>query len=369
MKKSLKYLIFFLISACVSPYNVTPDYRPAIVIQGLITDQPGPYLVTVYTTVPISLQQDESGAVTGATVIIKDDVGNSETLKEQSEGQYYTSAMQGVIGRSYTISVTTSEGYSYESTQEKLNAVGDFTNITTEFEQNEGVDANDQISSTNGFNVYIDSEVLPEQEGRVWWRWNGTFHSFTYPSLRVKAVTTMRAIVLIPDPVPCSGFISHSGVLVQTGPCTCCDCWYTRYNQAPIISNPNIVSHGSINHFNVAFVEVNRRTFYEKYYLEIEQLSVSPSVYEFWKLVSIQKSNSSNLFQVTPPKAIGNLSATSKGALPVIGYFAASASIKHTITLDQTDLPSNYKLLQIDSMKISCMDLYPNSTNVKPLFW
>src|SRR5260221_13328222 len=100
---------------------------------------------------------------------------------------------------------------SYQSSEEQLTAVGDYSNIHAEFQQVEEATYFNQVKSPNGFNIYLDSEVLPEQQNRVWWRWTGTFEILTYPQFRTKPVPSRTGTTIVPDPVPCSGYISRSG--------------------------------------------------------------------------------------------------------------------------------------------------------------
>jgi hypothetical protein len=92
-----------------------------IVIQGNVYDQAGPYTVKI--TKSVSL--DESSvypAVTGALVIIADNAGNSDTLSETSSGVYVTSTLQGVAGRTYTLTVLT-DSVTYSASSTMPNAV------------------------------------------------------------------------------------------------------------------------------------------------------------------------------------------------------------------------------------------------------
>jgi len=363
----ISFYALLCLSACVTPYDATTPFRQQLVVEGLITDQPGPYVVKLSTTVSVSDQLGESAAVSGATVVISDDGGHQETLTEKESGSYYTSSLQGRIGASYTLTITTGDGKKYQSTTEKLIAVGDFSNLRYQFQSNEPSQSNRQISSTNGFNILLDAEVLPDQGGLVWWRWSGTFHIFTYPSLQTQPGNA-KVIVQVPDPPLCSGYYASQGVL--KGPissCSCCDCWVSQYNQIPLISDPNLVSQGKISQFNVAFIEANRRTMFDKYHLVVDQMSVSPIVYNFWKTLQIQQQNSSNLFQTPPPKTGGNITALSADGLPVIGYFAASSVKSHSIEMSAADVP--YKILPIDTLAVGCTQVYKNSTNQKPPFW
>jgi hypothetical protein len=82
-----------------------------IVIQGNVYDQPGPYTVKISKTAGF----DESNIfppVAGAEVEISDNAGNTEVLTETSPGIYLTSAIQGVPGRIYTLTIK-AEGKNY----------------------------------------------------------------------------------------------------------------------------------------------------------------------------------------------------------------------------------------------------------------
>ena len=87
---------------------------PQIVIEGNISDSPGPYYVTLSKTINFD-QPNTFPPVTGAHVVISDIVGNSELLTEASPGTYRTSVIQGTPGRTYTLDVT-SEGKEYIAT-------------------------------------------------------------------------------------------------------------------------------------------------------------------------------------------------------------------------------------------------------------
>jgi hypothetical protein len=360
---SIIYVFLFLM-ACVSPYEINTSFHQQLVVEGLITDQPGPYQVKISRTVPIQNQTYTTDWVVDASVVIEDDQGNSETLVEMSPGNYYTKTFQGVVGRSYRVNIVTNDGSVYQSSSEKLLPVGDFSNLRYDFvKKEEAKYFYQQVHSTNGFNIYLDSDVLPEQSGRVWWRWTGTYEIYTYPQFHMKVIP----FGIVPDPLPCSGYVARNKVLTQVGECTCCYCWVTQYDQVPVISDPKFIYGNKINNFNVAFIESNVRTFYNKYYLEVEQLSVSQAVYDFWRVIQIQRQNSSTLFQTPAPKTPSNITTASPNALPVIGYFAAASVKKHSIMIERSAVP--YSVYPIDTVANNCTQAYKYSTTKKPSFW
>jgi hypothetical protein len=117
MKKS-KIIIFIaiILNLCVSSCQKVIDLElntssSQIVIQGNIYDHAGPYTVKISKSVNF----DESNvypAVIGAMVVISDNAGYSDTLTEASSGIYITSVLQGVPGRTYTLTVKT-DGQTY----------------------------------------------------------------------------------------------------------------------------------------------------------------------------------------------------------------------------------------------------------------
>jgi len=75
-----------------------------IVIEGLITDQLGPYTVKISESVGF-YEDNEFPGIGGATVKISDGQGNVEVLEEVEEGIYQTTSLQGQRGVEYHIEV------------------------------------------------------------------------------------------------------------------------------------------------------------------------------------------------------------------------------------------------------------------------
>ena len=95
-------MIFF--SNCIEPFNASFDkYENLLVIDGIITDEAGPYTVKI--TRSSSTENIEYNYVHSAVVIISDNEGNSETLTEIESGVYSTSenGIYGITNNSYNI--------------------------------------------------------------------------------------------------------------------------------------------------------------------------------------------------------------------------------------------------------------------------
>jgi len=85
------------------------------VVDALVTDEDKSNYVILTRT--IETTDDDPVRVTGATVIITDDLGSSTLLVEKSPGEYRTDslAFRGAAGRTYTLSIETGSGEKYLS--------------------------------------------------------------------------------------------------------------------------------------------------------------------------------------------------------------------------------------------------------------
>ena len=119
MRKNRTLLLTFLLMAvlltsCEKVIQLDLNTTiPELVIQGDIYDEPGPYVINISKTVNFDLP-NVYPPVTNARVTINDNKGQSEELTQASPGNYVTSTLEGIIGRTYTLEVTV-DGKKYTS--------------------------------------------------------------------------------------------------------------------------------------------------------------------------------------------------------------------------------------------------------------
>jgi len=74
-------VFILLLTSCQKVIDLkVKDASPKYVIEGNVTNLPGPYTVTLSRTTPFNTSWQFNG-VGGATVTISDNMGNSETLQ------------------------------------------------------------------------------------------------------------------------------------------------------------------------------------------------------------------------------------------------------------------------------------------------
>ena len=106
MKSKIIIVAVCLLTSCQKVIDLkVNNAAKQYVIEGNVTDQPGPYTVTISQTSPFNESYTFQG-VGGASVIIRDDAGNSEVLNEVGTGIYQTAALAGVEGRTYELHIS-----------------------------------------------------------------------------------------------------------------------------------------------------------------------------------------------------------------------------------------------------------------------
>ncbi len=88
--------------------------NPQMVIEGVVTDQPGPYVVVLSKSGNYFEPSLYFPPVTHALVIITEDKGISDTLREVQDGTYLTSKIIGTSGRTYDMKVV-ADGNEYDA--------------------------------------------------------------------------------------------------------------------------------------------------------------------------------------------------------------------------------------------------------------
>ncbi|MFD2933258.1 DUF4249 domain-containing protein [Spirosoma flavum] len=278
--------------ACVTPYQPdTISIAPSLVVEGQISDQPGPYTVKLSHTADYSYKSLNL-LETGATVIISDNRGNQETLTEQLSGGTYqsrTTGIQGVPGRSYKLTIQTKAGIRYESEPEILPAVPPIDKLYYE--------SNYTTAEGQTWAVLLDTKD-PDTLGN-YYKWNWTHYEFTEACQKTYVPTKS----------------------IYTGIACCSDCWdVTRcYNCISLNSDANI-NGKAISRQPIAEVPFTSGS---RYYIEIEQQGISQGAYAFWKSVRQLTSNTGGLFDAAPSTVRGNIKCVTNPGEAVYGYFGA----------------------------------------------
>ncbi|MBI1768547.1 MAG: DUF4249 domain-containing protein [Bacteroidetes bacterium] len=367
MRISFILFLFILVSdACVERINIDAPkaLSDQLVIEGLITDEPGPYTVKLSRATNVNETLVRTRPVSAVKVVISDNLGNSETLKEIEIGTFQTdtNGIQGVIGRSYTLHVETNDGKVYESTPETIVPAGTIENIRFKFETSQPENNTTQY----GFRFFIDAKGDAQTNNLLRWKFSGIYKVVTYPEQHTEPMGEGR----VPAPRACSGYVyDKTAGLAKVGPCTCCECWTSAVDSQIKLSDNQTIVAEEFRDIEVGFLSISYWT-YEKTLVEIKQMSLSQSAFDYWKTIKDQKDGASSLFQPSIGKARTNI-FVKNGSDEVQGLFYASAIATKSVFITPSDLPQGLKL-SFDApppITESCIQAFKNSTTKKPYDW
>ncbi len=342
--------VILLVSSCIDPVDFSEgDDSKSLVIDGMITNEPGPYTVELERTLNYTTTNEYTEKVEGAIVFLSDDAGNSETLTEgHMPGVYETDpgGIQGIPGRYYKLEIFTPDGNHYESDYEMLSPVSEIDSVYYERQQHEELDDNNNVRTFEGFQIYIDTSDPENSSNYYLWSWGGTHEVHTQPW-----------------DYDMWGYI-HA-------PKDCCAiCWVTNIPDQIVLLDDKLVNGNLLIQFPVVFVRIKdsegERLFRGKYYMEVKQLSLSKEAHKYWSLIEEQINSSGSIFEPPPAAILGNIENVDDPEDLVFGYFGASAISTKSIFIpaSETPYPPDDTLVWPDDCR-----RFPHSTSIEPSFW
>lgn len=311
IKLLMAFLSLIFILSCVEEFKIEikNDQDYSLVIEGRITNKPGPYIMKLSTST--SLAFPEFVPLTGAIVQIADNEGNSETLTEEEPGIYKTSesGIRGIIGRSYKIMIQTKTGNQYESEFEELLAPVGIESVTvqreTQFAQNADTDYEE------GFQFYISTETSVNPSNFYYWELEETYE-----------IRSEWEIVLIYNG---HQYGNDYGDMRNFRPPSSRDtlfyCWNTQMRDKKFTNNTTHFSTPKINNSPLSFVSFTDEKLKYKYSLLVNQLTISEDTYTYLNALFDQDASQEGLYSNQPYHIQGNVISKTKPEESVLGYF------------------------------------------------
>lgn len=393
-RPSFILLLLLLQDGCIDRFDFTPmESIDQWVVDGYISDAPGPYTVKITKTRKLTDFSAPSG-VSVKSLTLFDSDENNEALAEISPGVYQTSntGMRGTIGKSYFIKIETSDGKIFESIPEKIEPAGRVDSIYYEFEKQTSEDEFVRYA----FKIKMDSRGDSNTENFFLWKLTGIYRVITSPGLHIYFEKTPGGTIIIKDPRPCSGVVlnKQTNALSQIRPCECCECWANLVDVTPKVSNNQINANNTFKGIEVGSIPVEFWPFWDKTQVKVEQLSLSKNAFTFWKTIQDQQEGATSLFQPAIGKVATNI-IHKNGNDQVQGIFYASSVASKSIFLTVKDIPLDPSILPQPPglppryiprpndppdyiaeyytepfvVRESCLNAFKHSTTVKPADW
>ncbi len=312
----------FLFFSCVTKYE--PDIPLAdkrqLVVEGLITDEVGPFRVKLTNTFDINKNETFGDPVTTAQVQIFDDRGNLYPLYYTKNGWYQTTdtLLQGVPGTTYDLNITTEDGTQYESTPVLMQDVPDidsvyFKEVSKVRFENDGTAINE-----NWLNILVDSHDPTGQT--KYWKWD---YMETWEVHMPK--DSVQYLVVTHDTLP---YIIVVNLEFLGNPQWGLDnkkevCWVTRPSASIHVESTNNRPVDEITSFPVTSIPPDEDRLHVKYSILVKQTALSKDLYEFWKRLKEINETSGSMYDKVPSQIFGNIECCN-GYGKALGYFSAS---------------------------------------------
>ncbi len=328
-KTTIIYIIIqiFLLVSCVEPFE--PDikkYEELLVVDGLITNEEGPYEVKLSRTYGYDDNEKiDEKMVEDAKVKIIDDLGNeSEWLTEMDKGVYQTDSSEpfkGKVGRDYKIYIETISGGRYESDFETLNRSPEIKKIDWKYEKRED-------ENIEGVQLFLNTS---DKRNETW------FYRWEY-------VETWEFVAPFYDP---DKYVPSR-------------CWKTSRSKSIIIHTTSNLTQDIVNNYKLYYISNQSNRLLRRYSSLVKQYAMSERLFNYWKNLESTNVTTGSLFDPIPSSLQGNIKNLDKPNKPALGYFQVCGVSTKRIFIDRDELPES---MYIESGNSFCQTATIPDTN------
>jgi hypothetical protein len=354
MNKSLLIpIIAFMFCSCKELYN---DYQAELneeylVVEGMISDNPGPYYVTINKALAYSnnldLRKYKTQPEKNAIVIVKTDAGNEYVLHELSDkpGTYATNAedFTGQIGQKYSLYIQTPNGEIYESAPMLLAAKPDIKELFAESAErtvlDESVPGYQRFVTQQGLKLSCDidnqnASKYIKVDLRIITTSTSTHDSIFYPSpstpepIFANSITYYCWSIRPRDPDP--NIIATNGdtTILQKIPLgfVLRSETFTYSDTAKTYPNGLYIINDEFQMINGMITTIVHDTSRASYYLvDIKAYCIDDETYEYYRNLKNQLTAYTKIFDPIPAQLTGNMKCTSHPDKSIFGIFTAAS--------------------------------------------
>ncbi len=315
--RNILLLLILIIASCIEPFTVNNSKsEEVLVVEGMITNDPGPY--KIYLSKTTSATDPKDNPYTDATVKIMDDIDYTETLTQTEPGVFVTDSMciQGTIGRKYKIVIEAFDGKKYESEYSELKEPIPIDELFCEYELKHDFATG---TDTEGYRFY--SKFQPYIDRNTYLLW---LSEETYMYEAPFSIDYIWIGYLHPFENPDS---------LKT-------CWITCE-----VKEINTLVNDPLRNQQLITVTLNHtklKKFAIKYSLLLKQLSVDEETNKYWKAVNDMNEGQNSFYNQQPYQIKGNIQNPDDPKETVLGFFFAAGISKKRIFQSHLGLQTYY---------------------------
>jgi hypothetical protein len=285
-------LFLILLNGCVTQFiPETEEEKELVVVEGLITDQPGPNTIKLSKSLPFG-KKSEANPLTGCLVSLKDDLGNFYPLSEKKPGTYLTdsSAFRGQVGRFYTLGIAANNGtkiINYESFPVEMKPVPPIDSIY--YEKTVIKEDFEGFFEIDGCNIYLDTHD-PENSCK-YYRWD----------------------------------FNETWVLRLLFPVENFKCWINDSSNEINFKSTAAFDESRIIRHPITYISNITDRLKTRYSISVNQYSLNEEEYVYWEKLHNITDQTGGLYDVIPASVPSNVFCIENPGERVLGYFSVSA--------------------------------------------
>jgi len=285
-------LLFIFLTGCITEFvPETNELKELLVVEGLITDQPGINTVKLSKSIPFG-KKSEAKPLSGCYVSISDNEGNWYWLNENAPGNYISdsASFRGRQGKIYTLHITAGDGTSslnYESYPVEMIPVPPIDSIYYEkliikedYMNFGGIDA---------CQIYLDTH--DPQNLNKYYRWD----------------------------------FDETWILRLLWPVENIKCWVSDTSTTINIKSTAAFNESRIIRHPVTYISNTTDRLLRKYSISVNQYSLSEDEYVYWEKIQNITDQTGGLYDIIPASVPSNIFCVENPGEDVLGYFSVSA--------------------------------------------
>jgi len=292
MTRIIKILLFVFLTGCITEFvPVTDEKKELLVVEGLITDQPGINTVKLSKSMPFG-KKSEAKPLSGCFVSISDNEGNWYWLNENAPGNYISdsASFRGRQGEVYTLHITAGDGtnsLNYESYPVEMIPVPPIDSIYYEKQ----IIKEDYLNygGIDECQIYLDTH--DPQNLNKYYRWD----------------------------------FDETWVLRLLWPVEKIKCWVSDTSTTINIKSTAAFDESRIIRHPVTYISNTTDRLLRKYSISVNQYSLSEDEYVYWEKIQNITDQTGGLYDIIPASVPSNIFCVENPGEDVLGYFSVSA--------------------------------------------
>jgi hypothetical protein len=304
-----------LLTGCVKSFVPMVDkYENLLVVDGCVTDGPGPYTVRLSKSGQVK-EFSKLDPYSNCKVQIKDNIGNTYALDETQTGEYQTDSatFTGVPGRSYQLIILTPEGEEIESTMDELMPGLQIESIEAQLEHKNDPSL---LLGRDGYQFYMNTETPATKNNYLLWRLSTTYKFNT--------------------DYPIYGYIDKSGTYMTAyDPDTLRTCYRTVDVLQILLLNTTDLNTLGIKHYPLYYEDNYSKALTIRYSLKVTQYKINEPTFTYWNEIKRITDSGGDLYSTQPYQVKNNLRNNTQPEKNTLGYFMVAGVAEKRIFLNK----------------------------------